>query len=71
MTVADGNAGNADVGEAKLMQGPQVLEENEYASRTALDGMKESLHFSAPAGVLPPRWVLCAVDPDPKKRTRC
>ncbi len=65
MMVADG-AGNADVGMAKEMQGRRGLEENENTSRTSLDGMKESLHFSVPQEFYHRAWVLCAVDPDVK-----
>src|SRR4029079_2434247 len=63
MVVADG-AGNADVGMAKEMQGLRALETNENTSRTSLDGMKESLHFSVPQAFYHRAWVLCAVDPD-------
>lgn len=66
MVVADG-AGNADVGMAKEMQGLRALETNENTSRTSLDGMKESLHFSVPQAFYHRAWVLCAVDPDAKK----
>lgn len=66
MVVADG-AGNADVGMAKEMQGLRALETNENTSRTSLDGMKESLHFSVPQAFYQRAWVLCAVDPDVKK----
>ena len=66
MLVADG-AGNADVGEAKEMQGLRALETNENTSRTSLDGMKESLHFSVPQAFYHRAWVLCAVEPDVKK----
>ncbi len=66
MVVVDG-AGNADVGEAKMMQGPRFLETNEFTSRTSLDGMKESLHFSVPQAFYHRAWVLCAVEPDAKK----
>ncbi len=66
MVVADG-AGNADVGMAKEMQGLRGLEDNENTSRTSLDGMKESLHFSVPQAFYHRAWVLCAVDPDVKK----
>jgi hypothetical protein len=66
MVVADG-AGNADVGMAKEMQGLRFLETNENTSRTSLDGMKESLHFSVPQEFYQRAWVLCAVDPDVKK----
>jgi hypothetical protein len=61
------SAGNADVGEAKMMQGPRALETNEFTSRTSLDGMKESLHFSVPQAFYHRAWVLCAVEPDVKK----
>ena len=66
MMVVDG-AGNADVGEAKMMQGPRFLETNEFTSRTSLDGMKESLHFSVPQAFYHRAWVLCAVEPDVNK----
>ncbi|MFN0077009.1 MAG: hypothetical protein ACKVY0_11095 [Prosthecobacter sp.] len=66
MVVADG-AANADVGEAKMMQGPRFLETNEFTSRTSLDGMKESLHFSVPQAFYHRAWVLCAVEPDANK----
>jgi hypothetical protein len=66
LVVTDG-AGNADVGMAKEMQGLRALETNENTSRTSLDGMKESLHFSVPQAFYHRAWVLCAVDPDVKK----
>src|SRR6185295_16091089 len=66
MVVADG-AGNADVGMAKEMQGLRGLESNENTSRTSLDGMKESLHFSVPQAFYHRAWVLCAVEDDAKK----
>jgi hypothetical protein len=66
MLVADGG-GNADVGVAKEMQGLRALETNENTSRTSLDRMKESLHFSVPQAFYHRAWVLCAVDPDIKK----
>ena len=66
MVVTDG-AGNADVGEAKLMQGLRALETNENTSRTSLDGMKESLHFSVPQTFYRRAWVLCAVEADTTK----
>lgn len=66
LVVADG-ASNADVGMAKEMQGLRALETNENTSRTSLDGMPESLHFSVPQAFYQRAWVLCAVDPDVKK----
>jgi hypothetical protein len=66
MLVAEG-AGNADVGVAKEMQGLRALETNENTSRTSLDGMNESLHFSVPQAFYHRAWVLCAVEPDAKK----
>ncbi len=66
MLVADG-AGNAEVGVAKEMQGLRALETNENTSRTSLDGMKESLHFSVPQAFYHRAWVLCAADPDIQK----
>ncbi len=58
---------NANVGEAKEMQGSRFLETNENTSRTSLDGMKESLRFSVPQAFYHRAWVLCAVEEDPKK----
>ncbi len=66
MLVADG-AGNADVGVVKEMQGSRFLETDENTSRTSLDGMQESLHFSVPQAFYHRAWVLCAVEPDAKK----
>jgi len=66
MLVADGS-GNADVGVVKEMQGSRFLETDENTSRTSLDGMKESLHFSVPQAFYHRAWVLCAVEPDTKK----
>ncbi len=63
MIVGQGSA-NADVGMAKEMQGSRFLETNEYTSRTGLDGMPESLHFSVPQAFYNRAWVLCAVDAD-------
>ena len=47
------------------MQGLRALETNENTSRTSLDGMKESLHFSVPQAFYHRAWVLCAVDLSP------
>jgi hypothetical protein len=66
MIVGDA-ASNADVGVVKEMQGLRFLETNENTSRTSLDGMKESLHFSVPQAFYNRAWVLCAVENDPKK----
>lgn len=60
---------NADVGVVKLMQGLKSLETNEFTSRTSLDGMPEALHFSVPQEFYRRAWLLCAIDPDPKKDT--
>lgn len=66
MIVVDA-AGNADVGVAKEMQGLRGLETNENTSRTSLDGMPESLHFSVPQAFYRRAWVLCAVENDTQK----
>jgi len=66
MTVAD-VAGNADVGMARMMQGSRYLETNENTSRTSLDAMPESVHFSVPQAFYHRAWVLCAVESDPRK----
>jgi hypothetical protein len=66
MIVGDA-ASNADVGVVKEMQGLRGLETNENTSRTSLDGMKESLHFSVPQAFYHRAWVLCAVENDAKK----
>lgn len=60
-------ASNADVGVVKEMQGLRGLETNENTSRTSLDGMQESLHFSVPQAFYHRAWVLCAVEDDSKK----
>lgn len=60
-------ASNADVGVVKEMQGLRGLETNENTSRTSLDGMTESLHFSVPQAFYRRAWVLCAVEDDPRK----
>jgi len=64
--VGDG-ATNADVGMVKEMQGGRALETNENTSRTSLDAMPESEHFSVPQAFYHRAWVLCAVEPDEKK----
>ena len=64
--IVGGAASNADVGVAKEMQGLQG-EINENTSRTSLDGMQESLHFSVPQAFYRRAWVLCAVEDDAKK----
>ncbi len=66
MIVGDG-AANADVGMVKEMQGGRALETNENTSRTSLDAMPESEHFSVPQAFYHRAWVLCAVEPDEKK----
>lgn len=66
MIVADGPS-NADVGMAREMQGLRALETNENTSRTSLDAMPESLHFSVPQAFYHRAWVLCAVEADPKR----
>lgn len=56
---------NADVGVVREMQGLRSLETDENTSRTSLDGMPESLHFSVPQAWYHKAWVLCAVDSNP------
>lgn len=65
--IVGGGASNADVGVVKVMQGVRALETDENTSRTSLDGMRESLHFSVPQAFYHRAWVLCAVEDDPKK----
>lgn len=60
-------ASNADVGVVKEMQGLRGLESNENTSRTSLDGMPESLHFSVPQAFYHRAWVLCTVEDDSRK----
>jgi len=55
------------VGLVKLMMGSWMLECNELLSRTALDGMAETAHFSVPRAWYTRAYALCAVDPDPGK----
>jgi len=60
--------GSADVGLVREGQGTWALECDEYLSRSPFDGLLTEVHFSVPGGVLYHKaWVLCAVDPDPKK----
>jgi hypothetical protein len=64
--VADG-ADSVDVGVVKEMMGSWALECDEHLSRTALDGMPETAHFSVPQAPYMRAWVLCAVDGDPAR----
>ena len=66
MVVARGTD-NADVGVVREMQGPRFLETNEFTSRTSLDGMPETVHFSVPQATYTRAWVLCAVEADRAK----
>jgi hypothetical protein len=66
MRVAE-SADNADIGQVKMMMGSWALECNEFLSRTALDGMAETAHFSVPSAWYTRAYALCAVDPDPAK----
>ncbi|NQT93369.1 MAG: hypothetical protein HQ559_11460 [Lentisphaerae bacterium] len=61
------SADNADIGQVKKMMGSWMLECNEFLSRTALDGMAETVHFSVPRAWYTRAYALCAVDPDPAK----
>ena len=61
------SADNADIGRVKLMMGSWMLECSEFLSRTALDGMAETAHFSVPSAWYTRAYALCAVDPDPGK----
>ena len=66
MLVASGK-GNGDVGVVKEMKGSWALECDEHLSRIAFDGMPSTLHFSIPKAFYSKAYVLCAVEPDPKK----
>ena len=57
---------NADVGVVKEMSSGG-MELDPYLSRTAFDGMPESLHFSVPLAQYVRAWVLCAVEDDAAK----
>ena len=63
MIVAGGDH-SVDVGVVKECKGSWALECDEHLSRTALDGMAETAHFSVPQATYTRAWVLCAVDPD-------
>ena len=63
MVVADA-AASVDVGVVKECKGSWALECDEHLSRTALDGMPETAHWSVPAAPYTRAWVLCAVDDD-------
>ncbi len=62
--VASGEA-SGDVGVVRQMKGSWALECDEHLSRTALDGMPETLHFAVPPAFYTRAWALCAVDPAP------
>ena len=64
--VADG-AANADTGVCRENLGSFALECDGYLSRTAFDGMPESLLFSVPTAQYIRAWALCAVEDDPDK----
>ncbi len=49
-----------DVGYAKRMRGIELLEVNQSLSRSAFDGMPESLHYSIPQDQYNKVYVLCA-----------
>ncbi|NLX97117.1 MAG: hypothetical protein GXY83_13165 [Rhodopirellula sp.] len=66
LIVADG-AGNGDVGVVREMKGSWALECDEHLSRTPFDGMPETLHFSVPQAFYHKAYVLCSVEPDPRK----
>jgi hypothetical protein len=66
MLVAGGET-SVDVGVVKECKGSWALECDEHLSRTALDGMPETAHFSVPQAVYTRAWVLCAVDPAPDR----
>ncbi|MCL4203656.1 MAG: hypothetical protein KJ000_14220 [Pirellulaceae bacterium] len=66
MLVAGGRA-SVDVGVVKECKGSWALECDEHLSRTALDGMPETAHFSVPQATYTRAWVLCAVEPSPER----
>jgi|APSaa5957512622_1039677.scaffolds.fasta_scaffold02992_4 hypothetical protein len=58
---------NIDMSLVKQMMGSWFLECNEFLSRTALDGMAETAHFSVPRAHYTHAYALCAVEPDPDR----
>ncbi len=60
-------AESADIGVVRQMKGSWALECDEYLSRTALDGMLESVHFAVPQGHYVRAYALCAVETDSAK----
>jgi hypothetical protein len=66
LLVADG-PGNGDVGVVRQMKGSWALECDEHLSRSPLDGMPETLHFSVPQAFYHKAYVLCAAEADPRK----
>jgi len=66
IVVAEG-ATSVDVGVVKQMKGSWALECDEHLSRTALDGMPETAHFSVPRAWYTRAYALCAVEPSPEK----
>lgn len=65
--IVAGGAASVDVGVVRECKGSWALECDEHLSRTALDGMLETAHFSVPQACYARAWVLCAVDPDPER----
>ena len=59
--IVAGGADSVDVGVVKEMKGSWALECDEHLSRTALDGMPETAHFSVPPAPYVRAWALCAV----------
>jgi hypothetical protein len=64
--VADGS-GNADTGVCRENLGSFYLECDGYLSRTAFEGMPESLLFAVPVAQYFRAWALCAMEDDPDK----
>lgn len=64
--VADG-PGNADTGVCRENLGSFYLECDGYLSRTAFDGMPESLLFAVPVAQYTRAWALCALEDDADK----
>ncbi|HYG75167.1 MAG TPA: hypothetical protein VEK08_09215 [Planctomycetota bacterium] len=58
---------SADIGLTREGQGNWALEVDEYLARSPFDGLLTEVHFTVPSAVYTKAWVLCAVDPDPRK----
>jgi len=58
---------SADVAICKEGVGNWALEVDEYFGRSAFWGYPSEIHYMLPAAAYGSAWIVCALDPDPKK----